>query len=174
MPRRYAWIRHILERSDGPRSPFPQWRDRIFLTTASVLDPSGGHLSYANQGITGGWDEHGISMGIKMGWSQPGGSGEGLVQVGISSQEGADDALCRITAGFSCPRAVRVGGRTGHLGEYQGSYVVAFGRPDGERVVVLVDKKFGNESAQGVDRLGFTRDDVYRLVQDDRLGLPRR
>lgn len=170
----YAWIRTILERSDGPRSPFAKWRNRLFVTTASVLDPSGGHLSYANQGMTGGWDQQGVSMGIKMGWSQPGRSGEGLVQVEVSSQKGADDARCRIAAGFGCPQAVRVGGRTVHVGEYASAYVVAFRQKDGDGVIVLVDTTFGNESAQGVDHLGFTRDDVYRLVQDARLDLPSR
>jgi hypothetical protein len=174
MPKRYAWIRNILERSDGPRAPFPRWRNRLYATTASVLDPSGGHLDYANRGWTGGWDEEGISLGIKMGWSEPGRTGEGMVHVEISSQHGSDDERCQLTSGLECPQTVRIGGRTAHLGVDKDSYVVALRQADGDQVVVFIDKKFGNESPRGVDQFGFTRDDVYRLVQDPRLDLPRR
>ena len=59
------------------------------------------------------------------------------------------------------------GGRRG-----AGSFVVVHRQADGDRVLVLVDPLFGNNSRVPVADLGVTKQDVYRLVQDDRLDLP--
>lgn len=40
-------------------------------------------------------------------------------------------------------------------------------------MLVLVDPLFGHNSRAPVNDLGVTPSDVYRLVQDDRLDLPR-
>ncbi len=50
--------------------------------------------------------------------------------------------------------------------------MVVHRQADGERVLVLVDPLFGNNSRVPVADLAVTKQDVYRLVQDDRLDLP--
>ena len=55
----------------------------------------------------------------------------------------------------------------------RGELVVLYRQPDGERAVVLVNPLFGNNSQTPVQDGFVNRRAVYRLVQDDRLGLPR-
>jgi hypothetical protein len=154
--------------------PFRTWRNDLYATARSVLDPSGTHLTYSSQGLTSGSDNHGVGLGIKLGWTEPGRSGEGMVQVTVTSEGGSDDERCSTTGGFGCPDTVQVAGRTMQVGTGdRGELVVLYRQPDGERVVVLVNPLFGNNSRTPV-RAGFvSRADVYRLVQDDRLDLPR-
>ena len=153
--------------------PFKTWRNDLYATARSVLDPSGTHLTYSSQGLRGS-DGHGVGLGIKLGWTEPGRSGEGMVQVTVTSEGGSDDEQCATTGGFGCPDTVRVDGRTMKVGTGdRGALVVLYRQPDGERAVVLVDPLFGNNSRTPV-RAGFvSRQDVYRLVQHDRLDLPR-
>ena len=90
----YARIRHVLDTSDGPRSPFAPWRHRLFGTVRDVLDPAGDHLDYGSDGLVAGTDDHGVSLGIKLGWTNPGASGQGMVQVEVGTLGGDDEALC--------------------------------------------------------------------------------
>jgi len=154
--------------------PFKAWRNDLYATARSVLDPSGTHLTYSSRGLTSGSDGHGVGLGIKLGWSEPGRSGEGMVQVTVTSEGGSDDEQCSTTGGFGCPDTVLVGGKTMKVGTGdRGELVVLYRQPDGERAVVLVNPLFGNNSRTPVQEGFVSRRDVYRLVQDDRLDLPR-
>jgi len=154
--------------------PFKAWRNDLYATARSVLDPSGTHLTYSSQGLTSGSDSHGVGLGIKLGWTEPGRSGEGMVQVTVTSEGGSDDEQCSTTGGFGCPDTVQVGGKTMKVGTGdRGELVVLYRQPDGERAVVLVNPLFGNNSRTPVQDGFVSRRDVYRLVQDDRLDLPR-
>lgn len=154
--------------------PFRTWRYDLYATARSVLDPSGTHLTYSSRGLTSGSDDQGVGLGIKLGWTEPGRSGEGMVEVAVTTEGGSDDERCQMTGGFGCPRAVQVGGETLKVGTGdQGELVVLYRQPDGERAVVLVNPLFGNNSRTPVQQGFVNRRDVYRLVQDDRLGLPR-
>jgi hypothetical protein len=155
-------------------TPFAGWRNQLFRTTGSVLDPAGRHLDYSTQSLQSGAGAQGVSLGIKMGWRQPGRDGEGMVQLQVSTEGGSDLEACAMLGGVECPQEVQVDGRTMRVGdEGDGRFVVLYRQPDGERVIVLVDRLFGNNSVTAVRHLGVTRQDVYRLVQDDRLNLPR-
>ena len=77
--------------------PFKAWRNDLYATARSVLDPSGTHLTYSSRGLTSGSDGHGVGLGIKLGWSEPGRSGEGMVQVTVTSEGGSDDEQCSTT-----------------------------------------------------------------------------
>lgn len=168
----YARIRTLLDTSDGPHSPFAPWRHQLFRTVQDVLDPGGVHLDYASDGLVGGTDEAGVSLGIKLGWTDPGAPGQGMVQVEVSTLGGGDETMCE-NVGLSCPQTVRVGGAIVRVGDGErGSFVVVHRQADGDRVLVLVDPLFGNNSRVPVAHLGVTKQDVYRLVQDDRLDLP--
>jgi hypothetical protein len=97
-----------------------------------------------------------------------------MVQVTVTWEGGSDDELCATTGGFGCPDTVRVDGRTMKVGTGdRGKLVVLYRQSEGEGAVVLVNPLFGNNSRTPV-RAGFvSRQDVYRLVQDDRPDLPR-
>ena len=171
-----AWLRAELDGApNGPQDiPFKSWRDGLYRTARSVLDPSGTHLSYSSAGLTSGSDQQGVGLGIKLGWEQPGATGQGMVQVEVTEEGGSDQERCLLTGGFGCPQAVHVGGATLKVGDGEkGAFIVLYRQPDGERAVVLVDPLFGNNSRTPVAAGFVSRQDVYRLVQDDRLDLPR-
>jgi hypothetical protein len=174
MDARTARLRRQLMREWAPGEiPFQAWRAELFATTRSVLDPGGTHLSYDSDGLTGGYDEHGVGLGIKLGWSRPGSPGQGMVQVEVSSEGGSDQDQCLSMGGFACPRTVDVDGATMQVGEGDaGEFVVLHRQPDGDRVLVLVNPLFGNNSRTPVAGMGVGLRDAYRLVQDDRLDLP--
>jgi hypothetical protein len=135
----YERIRDILDTPDGPRSPFAPWRHRLFGTVQDVLDPAGAHLDYGSDGMVAATDDHGVSLGIKLGWTNPGASGQEMVQVEVDTLAGGDEALCA-GVGLSCSQTVRFGGATMRVGDGErGSFVVVHRQPDGERVLVLVD-----------------------------------
>jgi len=171
-----TWLHDSLMRESGPgTTPFPSWRAALFVTTRSVLDPSGTHLDYANHGITASTSARGgVSVGIKMGWSRPGQDGQGMVQVEVGTPRSVQDA-CLETGGFGCSRPVDVNGAQMWVGDGpRGSFVVLHRQADGDQVVVLVDPLFGNNSRTPVGSGFVTKGQVYRLVQDDRLGLPHK
>ena len=158
----------------NPDSAGVQAANDLYATARSVLDPSGTHLTYSSQGLTSGSDGHGVGLGIKLGWSEPGRSGEGMVHVTVTSEGGSDDEQCSTTGGFSCPDTVQVGGEAMKVGTGdRGELVVLYRQSDGERAVVLVNPLFGNNSRTPVQDGFVSRRDVYRLVQDDRLDFPR-
>ncbi|MEO5709139.1 MAG: hypothetical protein ABIQ59_04890 [Nocardioidaceae bacterium] len=170
---RYERIRAALESSDGPRSPFGPWRHALFETVRDVLDPGGAHLDYSTDSMQASYDPTGVSLGIKLGWTDPGKAGQGMVQIEVARLDGSDEKLCE-GAGLTCSRTVRVQGEVMKVGNGDnGKFLVLHRQPDGDRVVVLVDPLFGNNSVTPVKDLGVTPTDVYRLVQDDRLDLPR-
>ncbi|QWZ09316.1 hypothetical protein KRR39_05895 [Nocardioides panacis] len=172
---RTARLRATLEQdwSSPEDIPFKAWRSELFATTRSVLDPSGTHLDYASAGLTAGYDDQGVGLGVKLGWSRPGSPGLGLVEVEVSNEGGSDQDQCVSLGGFGCPRTVDVGGTTMRVGEGDaGEFVVLHRRPDGVRVLVLVNPLFGNNSTTPVAGIGVGPRDAYRLVQDDRLDLP--
>jgi hypothetical protein len=115
-----------------------------------------------------------VSIGIKMGWSTPGQGGQGMVQVEIGTRRPVQGA-CLETGNYGCPQAVDAAGGSTWVGDGpRGSFVVLHRQPDGDQVVVLVDPLFGNNSRTPVAAGFVTKADVYRLVQDDRLDLPRK
>ena len=178
-PTRSAQDAYLQKKLDGAWKgagdiPFKAWRNDLYATARSVLDPSGTHLTYSSQGLTSGSDSQGVGLGIKLGWTEPGRSGEGMVQVTVTSEGGSDDEQCSTTGGFGCPGTVQVGGKTMKVGTGdRGELVVLYRQPDGERAVVLVNPLFGNNSRTPVQEGFVSSRDVYRLVQDDRLDLPR-
>ena len=173
---RDAWLRTQLDRPwSGPQDiPFKTWRNDLYRTARSVLDRAGTHLTYSSAGLNSGSDQHGVGLGIKLGWAEPGAAGQGMVQVEVTSEGDSDQERCALTGGFGCPRTVHVGEATLKVGNGDGgAFIVLYRQPDGERSVVLVDPLFGNNSRTPV-RAGFvSRQDVYRLVRDDRLDLPQ-
>ena len=150
------------------------WRNGIYHVVASVLDPQKKHLNYSTQSLQSGGDGRGgISMGIKLGWTMPGQSGEGMVQISLSDQagEGADES--QIYLGAPMRERSLAGGTSVRVGERpDGAFAVSHRQPDGETVWVLVEPLFGGNSLEPVSGMEVSRADVFRLVQDERLDLP--
>ena len=76
-----AWLRAELDGApNGPQDiPFRAWRNDLFRTARSVLDPSGTHLSYSSAGLTSGSDQQGVGLGhqARLGGAGCGRSGHG-------------------------------------------------------------------------------------------------
>ncbi len=171
--RQVARVAKVMNAFDGLGPlPYPGWRNALFRTAQSVLDPSGTRLDYATRSLQGGSAGKGaVSIGIKLGWRVPGSPGEGMVQVQVASG-GGPAAACG-SMGEVCTEVVRRDGRTFATTPGSGPrFVVSHTQPDGDVVTVLVDPLFGNDSTVGVGSTGITRADVMGLVQDDRIDLP--
>ncbi len=176
-PRKRSGSAQILPGAGIPgRAASAPWRNRLFDVTASVIDPGGSFLNYDTDSLQAGVDAQGDrSMGITMGWTQPGQSGEAEVQVAVSEQSGpeADESSLYLGAPLA-PRTL-ANGETVQVGSREdGAFAVSYRQPDGELVWALVDPLFGNNSEVAVRGLTLTERDVIRLVQDERLNLPPR
>ena len=152
-----------------------QFRYGLYDIVADHLDASKKYLNYDTnnlQSIGGGQDSQ-RSLGIKLGWSVPGQAGEGMVQISVSNITGPDADPCGLYSGTTCKPVDLPGGGSAQLGQAaDGTFEVAFRQPDGEKVGVIVDPLFGNNSTVAVDDMAISKQDVYALVQDTRISLP--
>ena len=160
---------------NDPMEPTRSWRNGIYDITASVLDPEKKYLNYATQSLQSGGDgTGGIHLGIKLGWSVPGRPGEGMVQVQLSTETGPDAAGCWEFPVGRCQTVLAKSGLRYEIGRgADGQFVVIHEQSDGERVLVYVDPLFRGNALVPVQEMAVTEGDVLRLVQDDRLDLPR-
>ena len=114
---------------------------------AEHLDPQGRHLEVLtedNQNEQIGGGEGGIvSLGAKLGWSNDGEEGLGMVQVSVSNGWRNADWWCD-GEGWTC-RQLTADGRV-RIAEQDGARRVGVEHPDGEVVVITLDPLFGNNS----------------------------
>jgi hypothetical protein len=150
------------------------WRNELFAITASVLDPERRHLNYDTQSRQSGSDgKGGIHLGIQMGWTVAGQSGEGVVAVMLSTETGPDAPGCWEYPVDGCHPERTGSGVRYEVGHGEGGvFVLIHEQPDGERVLVYVNPLFGNNAVTPVTGMDVTEADVLRLVQDERLNLP--
>ena len=153
------------------------FRNGLYDITAEYLDPAKKYLDYSTQSLQMSSSPDGThTVGIKMGWKVPGEEGEGLVQVAVSDippkpHEGIECGL--YIGGVACEPLVLPSGVSLEVGENaSGAYDVVYRRPDGVSVEVIVDPLFGNSSLVPVKAMTISRQDVYRLVQDERFEAP--
>lgn len=152
------------------------WRNELFDLTASVIDPDRQFLNYDTDSLQAGTDADGDrSLGIKLGWSQPGQQGEAMVQIELSEQHGPEADESGVYLGAPMRARTLANGETVRVGRGGGgTFAVSYRQPDGDLVWVLVDPLFGNDTEIPVDGLALTEGEVIRLVQDERLDLPPR
>lgn len=153
------------------------FRNGLYDITAEYLDPAKKYLNYSTQSLQMSSSPDGShTVGIKMGWKVPGEEGEGLVQVAVSDippkpHEGIECGL--YIGGVTCEPLVLPSGVSLEVGENaSGAYDVVYRRSDGVSVEVIVDPLFGNSSLVPVKGMTISRQDVYRLVQDERFEAP--
>lgn len=151
-----------------------EWRYGLYHLAQDLLDPDGGHLNYDTSSLQGGGNAHGQSLGIKLGWSVKGDTGEGMVQVAIASPGAA--GLLGPCAYFGPCRDVTVPGhgqvRISGDPDSGDGYAVQLTQADGEEVSIVVDPLFGNNSLTptSADLVGL--DQVLDLAQSPEFNLP--
>ena len=140
---------------------------------AEHLDPQGGHLEVLtedNQNEQIGGGEGGIvSLGAKLGWSNDGEDGLGMVQVSVSNGWRNSDWWCD-GEGWTC-RQLTADGRV-RIAEQDGARRVGVEHPDGEVVVITLDPLFGNNSLVPVSGMDISEKQLVRAASDPRLDLP--
>ena len=140
---------------------------------AEHLDPQGGHLevlSEDNQNEQVGSSESRItSLGAKLGWSNDGDEGLGMVQVSVSDGWRNADWWCE-GEGWTC-RQLTAGGRV-RIAEQDGVRRVGVEHADGGVVVITLDPLFGNNSLVPVSGMDISDQQLVRAASDARLDLP--
>lgn len=142
------------------------WRDVV----ARYLDPRDQHLERVPTGLQGSGPR---GIGTKLGWSNPGEDGLGVVQIHVSPSWRSQFSLS--CDRFQDCRDVRVDGIAAKvLDEGDGDLSVGVQHPEGFVVVVSVAALFGNNSLVPVSGIDVTVDDLVRAAADDRFSLATR
>lgn len=153
--------------------PETAWRHALFALARQHLDPAHERLNYDTQSLQSGTDGSDRMYGIKLGWQQPGESGEGMVQLGVSDPGAAGLLRCGQVA--PC-KPVHVAGfgwvRLGGDPRGPSGYEVVVRQHDGEVAQVLVTPLFGNDSLIETRAHLPGLDQVLALAEDPRFNLP--
>lgn len=150
------------------------FRFGLFGIAAEYLDPEKRYLNYATRSLQSSSDgAGGRALGIRLGWKVPGEPGEGMVQIAVSDMTGPDRPRCGEHLEMDCQTVLLPNGESVERGGADGGvYDVLYRRDDGVSVHVRIDPLFGNNSLVPVEEMRIDPGDVYRLVQDERIGLP--
>ena len=143
---------------------------------ARHLDPDGAHISAAeirmsNVQASGG-DQALSSLGTRVGWREPGVTGQGAIEVAVSA---GPSYSCEDT-GVTC-RADNLAGLAvtaviGPDSEDPDVPTYAYERPDGYVVSVAVDDLYGNNSLEGVSQMSISDEALADLLRDPAFDLP--
>lgn len=135
---------------------------------AEHLDPTGAHLDRLVTNVQGS----GRGLGTKLGWSNDGEGGLGMVEVFVSPS-------MRNQFNFFCDRStpcdhVTLGGVDAIVQEADGVTIVGVERADGSVAALQVDTLFGNNSTVAVSGIDLSKADLARTAADERLTVPTR
>ncbi len=160
--------------SQDPLRDTEDFRFGLFDIAAEHLDPEKRYLDYATRSLQSSSDgTGGRALGIRLGWKVPGEPGEGMVQIAVSDMTGPDRPQCGEHLEMECRTVLLPNGESVERGGADdGVYDVLYLRDDGVSVHVRVDPLFGNNSLVPVEEMRIAPGEVYRLVQDERIGLP--
>lgn len=146
----------VVDTRDG-KQLLTDWADVV----ASHLDPRREHLQRVPTGYQGTGQR---GFGTKLGWSNPGEDGLGLVQVLVVPG----------TGGRSSGREVEVDGVTARVRGGADDLTVSVAHPDGFVVTIGVSTLFGNNSLVPVSGIDVTGSDLVLVAADDRFTLATR
>ena len=139
-------------------------------TLARHLDRQGGHLQTRPDNVQGGG-----GLGTKLGWSVPGEHRLGMVEIYVGR-----DAFQGGFWQYSCDRysppceTVTVRGVEMRVQRADGATAVYHEQPDGDRVFLLIDPLFGNNSLVPLDDLDFALRTLAAAVSDPAFTTPTR
>lgn len=132
------------------------------------LDPTEEHLDAAVSNRQSGGS---TSLGTKLGWSNDGESGLGMVQVSVNAGwDVVDHWQCG--SGWDCRDVTAPGGRPGQVAVHDGVTDVAVEHTDGTVAIITVDALFGNNSTVPVSGIDLGEDVLAAAAADERLSLP--
>jgi hypothetical protein len=137
------------------------------------LDPGGQHLGKVDnvQGSDDGCSTV-YGLGSKFGWSSPGISGLGLVQIEVN-RGWRDSQIHLAHDGWRPAGKVPAGAVRAFVVEYDGGLAVAVTRPDGITVALDVNSLFGNNSTVPTSGMDFTVEQLLQTATDPGFQLPR-
>jgi len=135
------------------------------------LDPGGEHLGKVDN-IQGSDDGCATvyGLGTKLGWSSPGVSGLGMVQVEVN--RGWRDSQVHLAHDGWQPAPVPTGAVRAFAVEYDGGLAVAVTRPDGMTIALDANSLFGNNSTVPTSGMDFTVDQLLQTAADPGFQLP--
>lgn len=160
------------------RQQMADYREQLPLVQAfrdvlgAHLDPRGEHLDRKASNVQTSGSDCGLSaLGTKVGWSTPGSSGLGMVQVEVST----GDDLTQVHLAHAGWRRLPVdvaGIASAEQVQYDGGFAVQVVRDDGLTVAIDADLLFGNNSLEPVGAFPFDKRDLVEAAADPALRLP--
>lgn len=162
---------------------FPATRELLLAAAIEHFDPQQKHLPAETSNVQTGSSAGVFEVGTKLSWTNSGESGEGMVQVSVTSPGYVDTAdhalenLPTLAGDDDVSRYFKRGlpgtGLTGWVYEGSGDsgllLSVICERPDGSLVAVGVHRLFGNNSIEPVSDIGIDLETAAAFVADPRL-----
>lgn len=133
---------------------------------ADHLDPDYEHLQRTPTGFTGG----SLDYGTKLSWKVAGESGEGMLQINVST-DWSESMICQ-ESGAQCRDITGPRGLTGRFSTYDGGRAVALKHEDGTIVTLMANDLFGNNSLTPVSGIDVTDQQLIQAVADEDFYLP--
>ena len=162
------------------------WRDpavapllRSYRTiVANHLDPAGRHLQKRPDNVQSGGAIDGkrsclSALGTKLGWSMPGQSGLGVIQVEVGNESWRDTQIQMAHTEWRRVRTELAGVTRAYVAQYPGGVAVGVVRSDGRVVGIDADALFGNNSTEPVSGVPGSVDDLLATAADPGFTLPR-
>jgi len=159
----------------GPGSRSPA-HDKTLASYRAILvahlDPGGQHLGNVDnvQGSDDGCTTI-YGLGTKLGWSSPGVSGLGVVQIEVN-RGWRDSQIHLAHDGWQPAATVPAGAVRAFVLDYDGGLAVAVTRPDGITVALDVNSLFANNSTVPTSGMNFTVDQLLLTAADPGFQLP--
>lgn len=161
---------------------FWETRQLLLATAVEHLDPAHEHLPAEVNGFTGGASGGVPDVGTKLGWTNEGEDGEGLVRVAVTGpgyttagEFSVPDFLVDFGCDLpeNCTEETLPGGETVLVApanpEMNLLFAVSYERADGSMVGVAVYDLFGNNSLTPVSEMDVTLEQAMAFVTDEHL-----
>lgn len=162
----------------GPGGTMREYREQLPVVQAyrdvlaAHLDPKGAHLERKASNVQSSGSGCGLgALGTKVGWSVPGESGLGMVQVEVSTGDDATQVHMS-HAGWRRLRVDVAGITSAEQVQYAGGFAVQVVRDDGLTVAIDANLLFGNNSLEPIGAFPFSVADLVEAAADPGLQLP--
>ncbi|WP_129670185.1 hypothetical protein [Phytoactinopolyspora endophytica] len=161
------------------RSQFDDTTQLLLDTAAEHIDPERTYLPQETTNTGSGSGEHGVRVSSKLGWTVPGESGMGMVQVAVTTPGYVDGEYARedVAMLIGCEtldaceqQTIPETGETVLVAEEDPDRDLAFGvmyeRADGSLTAIGVYDLFGNNSTEPVSEMDISLEQAFAFVTD--------
>jgi hypothetical protein len=164
------------------RSGFEATTKNTYTLVRQILDPRRTHLApYERGAFTGGGGVSDIQVGQKLGWTNKGDSGQGMLLVSITRPSpgrkpvvNGPTAMGLCAGNFAeldspCTRKIIAGRQVWYAEQSDGGYVIDYVQGDGEIASIIMDPLFGNNTTVALRSMKITPSKAVKLLADPRL-----